>query len=573
MLLFIGLASLLTVHEVYAMPCGPQESVIIQPDGTQFEALSWGDEFASGFETLEGYSITRQADGWWTYITDIQNNEQNTLSRMGSLRVGVDNAPAVDLHFERNLILNTPLSLDTAVKPSLTGTSLAVPDSTTLGIETSGTLAASKTGSENVLVILGYYDDMPQRTQPADFQTKIFGSSKSVKDYYSQASYGLYSLAAAAESFGTANDGIVGWVNLGKTHPNPRNQDWNATLTIATAAIQAANPYVNFAAFDKDGNKGLSNSELHVVIIVAGYEASADGAVAQPAVWGHKWSISTAVVADGMTVSSPSFKGSYTMFGEIMVDHPSTIGIIVHEFGHDLGWPDLYGTSGAGLGSWDIMSYGGWNSVSGDAYTGQTPPRPNAYLQTLLGWIDPNNPVQLLPALNIQNTPIDISTSTANPFAMTLPADPNPSLSIGEFFIVENREKTGYDASLPGAGALIWHINENVANNNDPSNPRVKLIQADGADHMATAANYGDPGDAFCASSVYKSFGVGTPLSSVYATGEPSNIHLDFGGGSTVGFNSPMSVQSMAVKVTYYGNVIVNPADFPYNIYLPLAQR
>jgi len=574
MLLFVGLAFGLTVQNVYAMPSTPEKTIIIQPDGTQFVAQTWGDEFVSGFETLEGYSINQQADGWWTYITPVQDNDKSTLSSMSGLRVVVDNPPEVELHLERKLLLNNTLSLTNSLEASLAGTSPASPDATTLSAETSAAaLAGTTTGTQPVLVILGYYDDTPQKTLPAYFQGEFFGSSKSVKDYYSQASYGLFSLTPATESFGTPNDGIVGWVNLGKTHPNPRNQDWNATLIIATSAIQAPNPYVNFSTFDRDGNKGISSSELHVVLIIAGYEASVDGGVAQPAVWGHKWSISTAVVADGMTVCSPSMKGSYIMFGEIMVDHPSTMGIIVHELGHDLGWPDLYGNFGAGLGSWDIMSFGGWNTAPGDTYLGQTPPLPNAYLQTLLGWIDPNNPVQLLPALNFQGTPIDISTSTNNPFALILPADPNPSLSIGEFFIVQNRANTGYDASLPGSGALIWHINENVANNLDPYNPRVKLVQADGADHMLTAANYGDSGDTFCASSINKSFGVGTPLSSAYASGEPSNLYLAFGGGSVAGFASAISTQSMAVKVIYFASVIVNPADYPYAIFLPLAQR
>ena len=570
MLLFVGLAFALTVPNVYAMPSAPEKPIIVQPDGTRFVAQTWGDERFSGFETLEGYSIEHQANGWWTYMLPVQSNNDPSLSGQGNLRVGLDDPPAVELHLDRKLKTKILQSLEIPLEGG--GVAIFQPGFEDLSLIAEASTATNN-GSQPVLVILGYYDDRPQQSLPADFQTEFFAASKSVSDYYRQASYGLFSLVPAAESFGSPNDGIVGWVNLGKTHPNPRNLDWTATLSIATSALQAADPYVDFSVFDKDGNKGISASELHIVLIVAGYEASADGGVAQPAVWGHKWSISTAVVADGVTVCSPSMKGSYTMFGEIMVDHPSTIGIMVHELGHDLGWPDLYGTSSAGLGTWDIMSFGGWNTAAGDIYLGQTPPLPNAYLRKTSGWIDPNNSVQLLPALNFQNGPIDLSTSTTNPFALILPADPNPSLSIGEFFIVENRAKTGYDASLPGSGALIWHINENAANNLDPNNPRVILVQADGVDHMLTAANYGDSGDAFSASSINKSFGVGTPLSSAYVNGTSSNIYLAFGGGSVAGFASAISTQSMAVKVTHFASVSVNPADYPFAIFLPLAQR
>lgn len=552
------------------MPSAPENPSITQPDGTLFVAQTWGDERFSGFETLEGYSIERQPNGWWTYMVPAQSKDNPLLSSQGYLRVGLDNPPAVEPQFERKLKTKILRSMEIPIEAG--GVPILQPGFEDLYL-ISETSAASNNSTQAVLVILGYYDDTPQKTLPADFQGEFFGSSKSVKDYYSQASYGLFSLTPAAESFGTPNDGIVGWVNLGKTHPNPRNQDWNATLSIATAALQAANPYVDFSAFDKDGDKGISASELHVVLIIAGYEASADGGVAQPSVWGHKWSISTGVVADGMSVCSPSFKGSYIMFGEMMGDHPSTMGIIVHEMGHDLGWPDLYSASGAGLGTWDIMSYGGWNTAPGDTYVGQTPPLPNAYLRKMSGWIDPNDPAQLLPALNFQNTAINLFVSTNSPFALILPVDSDPNPRIGEFFMVENRANTGYDASLPGAGALVWHINEIASSNSDPQNLRVKLIQADGADHLISSSNYGDPGDAFNASSINTRFGVGTPLSSAYASGEPSNLHLAFGGGSVSGFASAINTQSMAVKVTHFASVSVNPADYAYAIFLPLAQR
>ena len=570
MLLFVSLSLALTANKVYAMPSAPGQVLITQPDGSQFGAQSWGDESASGVETVEGYSINLQADGWWTYSLPNQSNDGATLSSFEGLRVAVDAPPTVELHLERNLVLNSTSPLPNSPASDIDNLSLTTADGAALS---SNTLAASATLTQNVgthpvLVILGYFDDTPFKTNPAVFQSRVFGSTDSVRDYYSQASYGLLNLAPASESSGSLNDGIVGWVNLGKTHPNPRNVDWNATLTIAISAINAANPFVDYSSFDKDGNKALSASELHIVVIVAGYEASYSATNSQPAVWGHKWSLGTPVVADGTTVGSSSVKGSYTMFGEMMGDHPSTIGIIVHEMGHDLSWPDLYGASGAGLGTWDIMAFGGWNTAAGDSYLGQTPPLPNAYLRKMNGWINPNNPAQLVPALAYQNTPIDLSTSTSNPFALILPVDSDPSFSVGDFFIVEHREQIGYDASLPGSGALVWHINEGAASNSDAQNPRIKLIQADGVDHLLTAANYGDPGDAFSAASINKRFGVGTPLSSAYANGSPSDILLVFGGGYLSGFAPMMGPQSIGVTPTQNA-----PQSYAFSIYLPLAQR
>ena len=574
MLLFVGLALALTPQIAFAMPSAPGQKNITQPDGSQFGAQSWGDESASGFETLDGYSIKQQVDGWWSYMMIVGGNDKASVSSLEGLRVGVNNAPAFELHLERKLktenIQSLVNPLETAGGSILQpGAEADILSSTTL---TDTTSAPATTGTQPVLVILGYYEDKLPSTNPADFQGEIFGSGKSLRDYYAQASFGLLDLTPATENFGALNDGIVGWVNLGKTHPNPSNQDWNAVLTIIPLALNAADPYVDYSSFDKDGNKALSASELHIVLIIAGFEASYDGGAAQPCVWGHKWSLSTPVVADGMKLASYTMKGSYTMFGEIMGNHPSTMGIMAHEMGHDLGWPDLYGTGSAGLGTWDIMSFGGWNTAAGDTYFGQTPPLPNAYLQITSGWIDANDPAQLVPALNFQNTPMDLSNSTINPFAMILPVDSDPSSRIGEFYIIENRSQTGYDASLPGSGALVWHITESSSGNNDPLNLRVKLEQADGADHLLSSTNYGDAGDAFNASSLNKRFGVGTPLSSAYTNRDPSNILVVFGGGSASGFAPLIGPLSMGVTVSLVSSQTSNPADY-HVIFLPLAQR
>ncbi len=65
----------------------------------------------------------------------------------------------------------------------------------------------------------------------------------------------------------------------------------------------------------------------------------------------------------------------------------------------------------------------------------------------------------------------------------------------GEYFLVENRRKTGYDAYLPGEGLLIWHINESRGNNSNDILRLVDLEDADGLNHLDTKSNYGDAFD------------------------------------------------------------------------------
>jgi len=80
----------------------------------------------------------------------------------------------------------------------------------------------------------------------------------------------------------------------------------------------------------------------------------------------------------------------------------------------------------------------------------------------------------------------------------------------GEYFLVENRQKTGFDSALSGSGLLIWHIDGNKINsarsNNEvntyecyPGGPScainhygVKLMQADNLWELEKGSNYGN---------------------------------------------------------------------------------
>ena len=69
-----------------------------------------------------------------------------------------------------------------------------------------------------------------------------------------------------------------------------------------------------------------------------------------------------------------------------------------------------------------------------------------------------------------------------------------------EYFLLENRQQTGWDAYLPGHGMLIWHIDyvpsifENNVVNNTPSHQYVDLIEANGKKQERYAAGHPFPG-------------------------------------------------------------------------------
>ena len=78
----------------------------------------------------------------------------------------------------------------------------------------------------------------------------------------------------------------------------------------------------------------------------------------------------------------------------------------------------------------------------------------------------------------------------------------------GEYFLLENRKRIGFDSGLAAAGLLIWHIDpwwidDRLASNTvneTASRLGVWLRQADGLNQLAQPSgtgNRGDPGDPF----------------------------------------------------------------------------
>ncbi len=101
-----------------------------------------------------------------------------------------------------------------------------------------------------------------------------------------------------------------------------------------------------------------------------------------------------------------------------------------------------------------------------------------------------------------------------------------------EYFIVENRTRTGFDAHLPGQGLLVWHAENSTAysflgNSGGASNRQTRglvLEEADGNYDLLNAVNTGDAGDPFPGSSAKIAFDSFTLPSSDDNNGEPTPV-------------------------------------------------
>ena len=516
--------------KAFAAPAAPVVVTLTQPDGGQFKAISWGDEWINGMETIDGYTILRDsATDYWFYAKPNSNGHIDPQLKGQFLIVGKHDPLDIPKHLRPEPEKQTTDDQDALLQAPSQSANMSLPN----------------IGEQNILVLLVDFQDEKGSTTPAHWAETIFGQTNSLKHYYDEISFGKLDLKPAEENNGFVNDGIVGWLTMDYNHPNTRSSLSSDNLRIVSDAIYKADQYIDFAAFDKDQNGYLSYEELHVVVIVAGNESAFGGIEScPPSIWAHNYYLDfvyiNAPTVDGVKVASYNGDGGYSQFGEIHCEpqnfpgHPATIGVIAHEFGHDLNWPDLYDTSlkTRGIGDWGLMSTGMWNRNDPfSPYYGNSPALPTAWSRWYQGWI---SPIQIEASiLNFFVSPVQNSGLVyqlrQNPFGVDWVF--NQRSGIGEYFLVENRPKIGYDSGLPGAGLLIWHINESVTFTNKANatadNRLVDLVQADGLRQLNTSYyNDGDAGDPFPGNTNNSVFNASSNPSSYLNSSIPSGVSL-----------------------------------------------
>lgn len=210
----------------------------------------------------------------------------------------------------------------------------------------------------------------------------------------------------------------------------------------------------------------------------------------------------TCLVADGKQITEAILLPQTDVQDGITVD---PFGVYLHEFGHWLGLPDLYCTSLIclldGVGDWSLMDQGSYNADPADPATcssnpqtciyGSMPAHLDAWSKVFLGWAGPQTLAASPDPGAAGLHPIELD---ATPEIIKLPASTGTA---SQYFLLENRQRAGFDRGLPGHGLLVWLVDEDTINsrlatntvNNSRLRPGVKLIEADG--------NYDlmDPGD------------------------------------------------------------------------------
>lgn len=373
-------------------------------------------------------------------------------------------------------------------------------------------------GTIQVIVVLVDFDDKPM-TQTANHYRDLFFSNgviptKSVREYYAEVTRGQVDLQGDVVGPFRMPQTLVTYAHdesgMGLVFPNGQ--------TMARDALRAADPAVNFAPFDNDGN-GFVDA---FIVVHAGRGADQTGSVDD--IWSHKWTLQDgAVTTDGTKV-----------FGYLTVPEDCKIGVCAHELGHLLfGWPDLYDTDGSseGVGNFCLMGSGSWGGG------GDTPVHPSAWCKANQGWVIVHNVTT-----NDTFTFDDVKNSN-EVFRVWKNGE-----SGSEYFLFEVRQKTRFDASLPGGGLLIWHVDETVSTNTNETHYKVALIQADNMKDLEAAHNRGDAGDPYPGSSNNSTFSPTSSPNSLSYSGQDTCISVT-GLRSVPGIGSPEAMIQGVLRV------------------------
>ena len=334
------------------------------------------------------------------------------------------------------------------------------------------------TGQKRGLIILAQFNDTKFL---AEHDNALFGRMAnergfqsggmypgSVSDYFRDQSGGVFELAFD----------VVGPVTLPKNSAYyGQNDSEDLDLYPGQMVVEACNAAADLADFrdyDWDGDGVVDQ----VFVLYAGMgEADSEH---EDAVWPHAWSLTDSdygktLRVDGVVVDNYACCSELEYTGQLC-----GIGAFCHEFSHCLGLADMYDTSDGyssvfGLNSWGLMDYGCYNDNS------RTPAGYNSFEKMSCGWL---TPVTLSE---------DTTVQTVNPLSQGgegyIIYNDN---HVEEYYMLENRQRTGWDSALPGSGMLILHVDydnyawANNEVNNDPKHPRCTIFHADNSDKTSS---------------------------------------------------------------------------------------
>ena len=308
----------------------------------------------------------------------------------------------------------------------------------------------------------------------------LFGNASSVRKYYEDVSCGNMSYTNI----------VLGWF----TAAHPREYYDDPTQDNGPSAKELIGEVLRQIANDSEYTTkylpilrrvSYSGSYFRALNV---WFAGPSAQVWSKGLWAHKWSLDNTnsnylpVAVDGEGIKY------FSTYQITPVTTSPSIGTFCHENGHMIcDFPDLYDYdhgNGGPAGSYSLMSNSG----------GKNPGYVDAYLRTAAGWVEPKE----LPA---NPSLLEVTNSRADVWKYTNPFDSK------QYYLIENRQRTGRDSNLPGGGILIWRCDETGSNTSltpqygfsgaasNRFNAELSLEQADGLYELEQRTHTSDAND------------------------------------------------------------------------------
>lgn len=314
-----------------------------------------------------------------------------------------------------------------------------------------------------------------------DFSDEEEGYVGSVRDYFLAQSNGQFEL----------DFDVVGPVTMSKNYGYYGNdgayQKDEKVYEMIKEACDGIQDKVNLKDYDWDGDGEADQ----VFFLYAGLGQASGGSAGT--VWPHESELRYWPCG---VLSYPTGKiNTYACANELQPETQGSsryisagIGTICHEFSHCLGFADMYDTTGGGgygMSVFDVMDQGSYNG------NGFVPCNYTAFERIYAGWVEA---IELIDPATVKD--MKSVSDYGRPFIMYNYKNTN------EYFLMENRQNTGWDKGLYGSnGLLIVHVNyvpSRWANNSvNSSAEKIQCCTVVNADGSRENTQYSLQGDLY----------------------------------------------------------------------------
>ena len=463
--------------ELWAAPANPTPFTVDNA-GDSLTLRKGGDEHYRYTLTLDGYLVIRGADGVYRYATE-EGTAGKFKAKNAGLRSdaeksylnGLDREKVRKAHFEKN-----PDRVPFPADMEREGRSPWVPTKDTSSSADPRLklppASGHVKGTNRFPVLLVESPDAENCDSSAFYaQANEAGYSKSghigsVRDYYVSQSGGIF-----APTFD------VYPVRVGNSLSSYKKKE-GRLVKEAVEALLSKFPNFDAKIYDAD-NDGEVDA---LAVMYAGTEDAADDLGGFAYMLQYNSSTNDGVGRQNAG-NGKNFNRYFILQQMDSQTKMTPIAQFVHEFSHTMGLKDHYCVYGGncyndytdsvyqapGAHAWDVMGTGMYNGP----VQGATPIGYSAFEKAFMGWI------------SYRTLETSDAITVLSPFGETdeaykVPVEGNAD----EWFVLENRQKSGWDANLPYHGMLIWHIDYDAtawskdALNDVAAHQRVDVVEA-----------------------------------------------------------------------------------------------